>query len=363
MNHQTSAEMQSVRFFQRKRRQGGRNFSLEQIFDDVRRRIGDRVDVSVWIAPYTSNGLFRRLAIAIAAAFAQRDVNHITGDINFATIFMRRRRTVLTILDCAILERKSGIRRFVIWLFWFQIPVWRCRYVTVISSATKELLLREVYYSRDRIKVIPVAITKQFEKTPSDFDAENPHILQVGTGPNKNLVRLAQALQGTKCRLTVIGPLNDEQRRHLAENEICYENLTELSQAELVGCYQACDMLVFASTYEGFGMPILEANATGRPVVTSCVTSMPEVAGDAACLVDPFEVASIRTGIIKVIDDDEYRRTLVENGYRNVARFQAEEIASEYLKIYEAIAGVPRTQQSRPTTNLTKVDAADSQCE
>ncbi len=96
-------------------------------------------------------------------------------------------------------------------------------------------------------------------------------------------------------------------------------------------------MLVFASTYEGFGLPIVEAQATGRPVVTSDTLSMPEVAGDAACLVDPFNVESIRNGILKVIQDTGYREQLVQNGLKNVERFKPESVAMQYLALYREL--------------------------
>ena len=86
-----------------------------------------------------------------------------------------------------------------------------------------------------------------------------------------------------------------------------YENWSNLSLDEVVRKYQQCDLLTFCSTYEGFGMPIVEANVVGRPVVTSDISSMPEVAGNAACLVDPFDSASIRSGIRRVIKDIDYR--------------------------------------------------------
>ncbi len=74
----------------------------------------------------------------------------------------------------------------------------------------------------------------------------------------------------------------------LEECKIEYENFIDISNEELVKKFIECDMLLFASTYEGFGMPIVEANIVGRPVITSNILSMPEVAGDAAILVDPF---------------------------------------------------------------------------
>ena len=84
-------------------------------------------------------------------------------------------------------------------------------------------------------------------------------------------------------------------------------------------------------------MPIVEAQIVGRPVVTSNCASMPEVAGDAAVLVDPFSVTSIREGFLKIITDDEYRRELVERGFSNAKRFDNVAIARQYISIYESL--------------------------
>ena len=96
-------------------------------------------------------------------------------------------------------------------------------------------------------------------------------------------------------------------------------------------------MVVFVSTYEGFGLPILEGNAVGRPVITSNISSMPEVAGDAACLVNPFDEAEIRNGVLKVIKESSYRQELVAKGLINVKRFRPEEIAKQYAELYKDI--------------------------
>jgi glycosyltransferase involved in cell wall biosynthesis len=84
-------------------------------------------------------------------------------------------------------------------------------------------------------------------------------------------------------------------------------------------------------------MPILEAQTVGRPVVTSNLSSMPEVAGTAACLVDPLSVASIREGVQRVIQDAPYREGLIAAGFENVKRFQAETVARAYGEVYEGM--------------------------
>ena len=108
--------------------------------------------------------------------------------------------------------------------------------------------------------------------------------------------------------------------------------------------YRNADMLLFVSTYEGFGLPIVEANAVGRPVVTSQISSMPEVAADAACLVDPYDVASIRHGVQRVIENAAYRNELIQRGYVNAMRFSQEVVAARYAEVYRDVASASRRQ-------------------
>jgi len=170
--------------------------------------------------------------------------------------------------------------------------------------------------------VVPACIASHFQPCPKAFNTDCPRILHIGTAPNKNLPRLCEALRGLRCKLDVVGRLDSGHLEALERNQIDYENASGLSDAEMVDRYRHCDLVAFVSTYEGFGMPILEANTVERPIVAGNVCSMPEVAGEAACLVDPNDVASIRQGIERVIADAAYRDQLVEAGRSNRERFQ-----------------------------------------
>ena len=137
-----------------------------------------------------------------------------------------------------------------------------------------------------------------------------------------------------------------------AEQEVF--ELGRLTDGELVEAYRRCNMVVFASLYEGFGLPILEAQAIGRPVITSNFGAMKEAAGEGALLVDPYSVESIREAILRVKNEPELREELIAKGLRNVERFRAETVAMKYAEIYRKLAtgGAKRRQrETQPKAN------------
>ena len=313
-------------------------FSVERLFEDVRAALPDDIAVEVRINRYLSQGVWQRVYDTLRAARHQGAVNHVTGDVHYLTYLLNRRRTVLTILDCVTLERLTGLKRWVFWLFWYWLPEKRCAAITVISESTKRQLLRHLRCDPDKITVIHCPVSDEFTASAKPFDSHCPRILQVGTTENKNIPRVAEALQGLSCRLSIIGPLSEAQKTVLARYGIDYENHVGLSREALVDQYRQADLVMFASLYEGFGLPIVEANAVGRPVITSRLYSMPEVGVDAACYVDPYAVGEIRAAVERLMRDATYRQTLVERGYENVERFRPAAIARQYALLYRMLA-------------------------
>jgi glycosyltransferase involved in cell wall biosynthesis len=326
-----------VTFFQRKQRKNG-NYSIEFIFDDVRGRLADEITATVHVAPFFSVGLLRRLGIVLDARLHQGLINHVTGDITFVAAALSRKRTVLTIHDCGSIIRSRGWRRELLRLLWLSWPMRAAAIVTTVSQSSKEEILELARCPSDKLRVVPVAISDEFRYRSKSFEGGCPRILQVGTAPNKNIPRLAQALQGLVCKLVIIGALLPETEDLLVATGVDFEQLQGVSRAELVSQYEQADIVAFISTHEGFGMPIIEANIVGRPVICGNTASMPEVSGGAACVVDPYDVHEIRAGIDRIISDDEYREDLVRRGRENAKKYDPNTIARLYLEIYQEVA-------------------------
>ena len=213
----------------------------------------------------------------------------------------------------------------------------RSAVVTTISQTTKDELRKWVGDLADKVVVIPNCIRSEFRPNPQAFSTDAPVALQVGTGWNKNVERVAESLRGTGCRLEIIGLLNDAQRATLNTSGIEFTELGLITHDAVVEAYRRCDFVIFASLYEGFGLPILEAQATGRPVITRNCSSMPEVAGEGALFVDPESTVSIRSAVNSLLCDQALRISLIERGYQNVERFRPNVIADKYAELYERL--------------------------
>lgn len=309
-------------------------FSIERVFDDIQAVLSPKYKVRRSYCPCVSRGILRRAWNAFRAALAQAEINHVTGDTHYLAIFLRGPRTVLTIHDCVMMHRLKGIPRAIYYFFWLWWPIKKAAVVTVVSKSIADELSYYISGSENKIRIIPNPISTEFVYTPKHFRKESPRILFLGTSENKNLERTAQALEGLNCDFVIVGGLTSDQKDRLNKIGIRWEQFQSLRSDQLVEQYVASDLVLFPSLYEGFGLPIIEAQAVGRPVLTSNLEPMIEVSGGAACLVDPYSITSIRSGVAQIIENQPYRDSLIRRGRLNVQRYSLAAIGAEYERLY-----------------------------
>jgi glycosyltransferase involved in cell wall biosynthesis len=323
----------TVTHFNRGPRPG--NYTFEQLFDALRSEMSRHIQIDRWDVPEDLN----QLSAILWARKKAGALNHITGDVHYLSFGLPPERTLITVHDLGHYTRTlQGWKKWVYGKFWLENPFFRVAHLTAISTFTKSQMVDVLGIPEHKITVIPNPVLPDFNYSPKSFPQKQPCILQIGSGSNKNLGRLIEAVKGMDVRLLLVNKLyNPSQKAQLHASGIPFEQRVDLNMEALKKAYRDCDLVFFASEYEGFGMPILEAQAVGRPLITSNLGPMPEVAGKGgAILSDPFSVESIKSSIDKVISDNQLRLSLIENGLSNVKKYHIRGVADQYLKLYNS---------------------------
>ncbi|UCE43303.1 MAG: glycosyltransferase family 4 protein [Candidatus Aminicenantes bacterium] len=229
--------------------------------------------------------------------------------------------------------------------------------IVTISRFTEEQLIQRFFVDRDKIRVIHPGIDldhwvqsepQEMERIKTKFELPSEFLLFVGTfEPRKNLRNLLKALKIVHERFGKI-PLILVGRKGLDSDNIKKDigTLTLDSWVKMVGyvdetelrdIYRLASVFVFPSLWEGFGIPLLEAMASGLPIVTSRTSALPEIAQDAALYTDPEDPDDLATKIIQVLEGSDVKKKLISNGKERVRAFSWERAASETLTFYKNI--------------------------
>ena len=305
--------------------------SIEKVFTTLY----PYIEYELIVLPNSSNGWIKRIKNILFLLKYRNELIHISGHDHYLLTFSIFKKCILTIHDIEGMHRLSGWKNLVFRLFWIKFPIKNAMAVTTISNFVKNEILN-LKLKNTHIKVIHNPLTLKMEFSPKPLSKNSKvRILQIGTKPNKNVERLIEALNGLNVVLVIVGKLSENQLKLLALNKLDYISLSNLSNKELIREYEKSDIITLVSTYEGFGLPIIEAQSIGRPVLTSRIASMPEVAGKGAMLIDPYSVVEIREGILKIIKDDNYREKIISLGKKNIEQYEIEIIAKEYARLYD----------------------------
>lgn len=309
-------------------------YSIEELFHTIADELSKQVEVIEYEAGTRWN-IFRDVW---QLRKLKADIYHVTGDINYLVHLLPSDKTVLTVHDIGhYLFDLSGVKRWLYKWIWLTLPIRSATAVTTVSKETRENIVNHLDIKDKFVEVIENCHSATFKPVTKPFSAECPVILQVGTKLNKNVSRLVGALKGVRCNLVLIGSIDDKIKQKLTECGIAFEYHVGVTHEEIYKQYIKCDLVSFISLSEGFGVPIIEAQAIGRPVITSNRSPMKDVAGDSACLVDPLSVIEIHDGIQRILSVENYRNQLIENGLKNVTRYSPTTISAKYLALYKRL--------------------------
>lgn len=268
-----------------------------------------------------------------------------------------RTRTLLTVHDLSFLRYPDAfvpaLRRYLERVVPRSIA--RAGLVLADSEATRTDLITLLDVLPEKVQVLYSGVDARFRQRPELGEAERlraryglgdaPYILSVGTiQPRKNYVRLIRAFiqltnQSTH-RLVIAGGcgwLYEETLAEAARYPGRVRILGFVDDEDLPALYRNAALFVFPSLYEGFGLPVLEAMACGVPTVCSHASSLPEVVGDAALLVDPLDTDSLATAMMRALEDTDLRREMIAHGLAQAAKFTWEQAARQLLAAFDTV--------------------------
>jgi len=286
--------------------------------------------------------------------FESVDVIHCTDQL---IPIVPNKPLVATVMDTIPLSHPEFIKtrsRFIKPLLWKKLTA-RANHIITISEFSKGEIINLLGFPEERVTSIPLGVDERFftsipeqeiSKTLKKLNIFKPFFLFLGSiQPRKNLLNMIQAHStlpnnlATQFPLVIAGKVawDDSQtlaaiQRGALENRCIWLNY--VSDTEKRVLLQATQGLVFASLYEGFGLPIIEAFASQAPVITSSCTSMPEVAGNAALIVDPLNIESIANALICLIVDTDKREQLKVLGLEKAKKYTWEQVARATRAVY-----------------------------
>ncbi len=313
--------------------------SIERAFRSIASSLAKDVNYEFQQAPFGPR-IWHTIGNLLFFRKKRADIYHITGAVHYLALVLPRRRTILSIMDCRFLYDESGLRYWLLKKLYLDWPLRRASRITAISEQTKREIIQYSGCPEEMIKVLELPLTLETDSDAQpQFNEQLPTILQVGTMPNKNVPNVARAIRGLTVRLKLIGRVDPDLEAVLKENGIDYDFDFELTDEEMHEEYRKCDLVVFCSKFEGFGLPIIEGQSMGKPVITSNLSPMTETAGSGALLVDPEDVDAIRAAVLQIVNDRDLRNELIKAGYENVDRFSPRTIANRYESLYRELLG------------------------
>lgn len=261
------------------------------------------------------------------------------------------------ITDLAVYEMQEvyQLSRVIWWRLQYRYLCHRADLFLTISEFTKRDMIAKLHISPEKIKIVPCACSPQMRRVDNSntlkvlrekYHLPGHFVLFVGNfNPRKNLERLIQAFDQVKSNgnikhhLVIAGEQGWKFDRDKALEGVLHREAISfigfVADEDMPALYTAADLFAFPTLYEGFGIPVIEAQTCGTPVLTSNCSALPEVGGDAAIYVDPYSVDHICEGMLKILNSFALQKQLAEKGYQNAKRFSWAASAKRLHEIIE----------------------------
>lgn len=234
--------------------------------------------------------------------------------------------------------------------------------IITISQSSKCGLIERLKMDPDKIEIVYPGVDPLFYQESLDitraesirkkYQLPSQYILYMGTlEPRKNIERIIESFVSFRVNSQVLGKefklvlagkkgwlyhsIFEKVKAYGLEQEVIFTDYVEEKDKPIL--YRLASLFMFPSLYEGFGIPVLEAMASGVPVITSNSSSLPEVTGEAAVLVDPYDVEGMAVAMEKVLSEETLRQALISEGYKQIQRFNWEDSANQLYQIYKEV--------------------------
>tara|TARA_B100000963_G_scaffold361806_1_gene399801 strand:+ start:4585 stop:5565 length:981 start_codon:yes stop_codon:yes gene_type:complete len=314
-------------------RPSGSGFSLEAVYGAIHKELSQEIDISVF--KLNKNNFFKDL---LELRKMKADLYHITGDVHYLTLFLPKNKSVLTIHDVGrYINDLKGLKKWIYKIVWITLPIYFSGAIFFSSEITKNRVLEITSLDRKLSFIAKLCSNLEFKNPETKRRGQKPCILHVGTASHKNLHTVLKSIKEIECKLLIVGELIESDRSYLIDKKIEFKNYININKKELEGLYLESDIVTFPSLHEGFGLPIIEAQASRTPVITSNFSPMSEVAGSGAILINPLNVDEMIESVNRVLLDSEFTRKLIDRGFDNARLYSTEVVASEHLGYYRRI--------------------------
>ena len=285
-----------------------------------------------------------KLSQFIITTYSKQNITHCTTPLPF---FLRKPKgnLIVTVHDIIpiLYPQYHPLKRALYFKYFLKPLLKKADKIISVSEATKKDLVGKLNIEERKIKVIHLGVSEKFKPTEDisvlkKYGINKNYIFFLGTiEPRKNVQRLIEAYNKLECedKLVIAGGKGWGEEVTSNNENIVFTSYVD--EKDLPALYSHATLFVYPSLYEGFGLPVLEAMACGTPVITSNISSLQEVSGNAAVLCDPMNVEDIKDKIRLVLDDNQLQESLRVKGLERATKFNWEKCARETEKVYEEL--------------------------